>query len=344
MTRMSDDTRPLRRRSVVLAALALPLAGCSIRLERDAPKIPGIPTAAPPADAALMPEAISRLYSLVASIEAAGPTTLSQTLTKWHTDQAQELTRLAAADGITVSTTPETTGSPATSPLPTTSPGDTSSPTSSAPVRATSTSMGTSAATSAPSASASNPAAVGKLEAAQLSQTWLARVTPASQRHRPALLAVCAGHQAAAGMLATTALPPRTGLPAAAAVAPLTAVRTATYAAEQLVAKTALKNRGELSALLTVLYAERMRLGAEAAGMAPAEQLTFALPAGADDPAKARQTMGRLLDDCVLAVASQIDKVPTLLAATRAVQLWGDLAAAAWRWGAPPQTFLGLTR
>ncbi|WP_188060200.1 hypothetical protein [Yimella sp. cx-51] len=325
------------RRTLLLAALALPAAGCSVRLERDAPPIPGVPTADPPADAAVLQQTISRLRSLAVALDGAEPLAWTAPLRSLHSDQADVLTRLAASAGITVTQ--------AASPTSTASPSSTQTPTSTtaASTGATSSSLkasgSTSTATSSPSPTLP-PSAQWEVDEFTLARVQ--EVVGATARHRPALLAVLAGHRAGARLLGNPGPPAVTGLAGADAVTVLMAVRTAIHAGEVLVAKTAFKERSPLSSLLGVLYAERMRLGREAGSLASAEQLTYALPPGSDDPARAKEVMAPLLVACARATASTSARWTTPASATRGVQLWGDFTALAWQWGSEPDTFLGL--
>lgn len=328
-----EDSRTVfaTRRSVLLATTALPLAACGVRLERDAPQIPGVPTATPPADIAVMQETIARLRALSRALSGQEPAPWTGRLAALHSKQADELTRIAASAGITVepstvaSSTGVTTTNSSTSTPVTTRPAPTSSPGS---------------ATTSSSTITVHPA--GVLEADEIKPGRFGAVIRASAQHRPVLLAVLAGHRTGARLLGAVDSPVITGLSATSAVTVLGPVRTATYAAEVLIAKTQVKQRGDLAGLLSFLYAERMRLGSEAGSLAPAEQLSYALPAGSDDPTRARTTMAHLLGSCVVAAASVSGEERDPGGARRTLELWGDLAAAAWTWGTAPTTFLGL--
>lgn len=346
------------RRSLLLAAAALPLAGCGIRLERDAPEIPGVPTATPPADTRVMQDAITRLRAVADAIAGQQPDAWTTPLRRWHTDQADRLTEVAASAGIEITagaTATESTGSPSSTATATATATatSTSSPVTTEPVPtsagpdATGTAGEHSATTSASRSGTTSttvttyPAAATELAA--LTPAAITAAAAASAPHRPALLATLAGHRAAARLLGRTDLPTGTGLPPAAAAVVLEPVRACVYVAELLIAKTAAKDRGDLSALLTRLYAERMRLGVEAGAAAKPEQLSYELSADQQDPSKAPATMTQLLQETVNAVASQAGSASDARSATRLVQLWGDLAATAWQWGRAPSTFLGLT-
>ena len=320
------------RRTVLLAATALPLAACGIRLERDAPPIPGVPTATAHPDTDVVQDTIGRLRALAAALQQADPHAWTGPLARLHTAQADRLVRLAASIGIT---------SPPASPTPT-APSSTATSSTSISSAPSPTSSRTKAAT--PSSSSSSTVTVypaAHLESAEVTLPRLDAIARASDPNRPALMATLASHRAGARLLGADLAAAAAGLEPKSAATVLTPVRTATYAAEVLVAKTDVKKRTALAALLTHLYAERMRLSSDAGSQAPAEQLSYTLPNGADDPARARETMGKLLATCVQAAASCADAATTPTTG-RLVQVWGDLVALAWSWGSEPTTFLGL--
>lgn len=180
-------------------------------------------------------------------------------------------------------------------------------------------------------------------ESAQLGSEWLTQVAGATDRNRPMLAAILASHQWALRSLDGTALPVRIGLAPADAAVVLRRLWVATYAAEQLIARTPVKQRAALSTLLTSLYAERSRLTGEAGASASGEPLTYALPSNAGDPAAARAVMGPLLADIVTACASVSTGGSRAASIARLTQLWGDSAALASQWGRPPGPFLGLS-
>ncbi|REF30733.1 hypothetical protein [Calidifontibacter indicus] len=329
------------RRTLLLAGLALPLAGCGIRVERDAPEILGIPTLPPPADSTVMQDTVTRLRQVAGALAGQDPAAWTAPLRALHTDQADRLTRIAASAGIEISA-PATSSSSSTS---TSSPqaGTTAPTTVTTDPAPTSASMpGGSATSSGATASTVTVHPASTTETAAFTASAVAAAAAATGEHRPALLATLAGHRCGARVLGATDLPVSVGLPSASAAAVLEPVRLAVYVAETLIAKTAAKDRTELSTLLSLLTAERMRLGTEAGTAAKPEQLSYALPSGTDDPAHTRTTMARLVHDCATAVAAQSGTATTTGAATRLVQLWGDLTAAGWQWGQAPDTFLGL--
>lgn len=335
--RSNDPTR----RTLLLAGLALPLAGCGIRLERDAPEILGIPTLPPPADSTVMQDTVTRLRQVAGALAGQDPAAWTAPLRALHTDQADRLTRIAASAGIEISAPATSSSSSSSTSSPQT--GTTAPTTVTTDPAPTSASMpGGSATSSGATASTVTVHPASTTETAAFTASAVAAAAAATGEHRPALLATLAGHRCGARVLGATDLPVSVGLPSASAAAVLEPVRLAVYVAETLIAKTAAKDRTELSTLLSLLTAERMRLGTEAGTAAKPEQLSYALPSGTDDPAHTRTTMARLVHDCATAVAAQSGTATTTGAATRLVQLWGDLTAAGWQWGQAPDTFLGL--
>lgn len=334
------STHPTRR-TLLLAGLALPLAGCGIRLERDAPEILGIPTLPPPADSTVMQDTVTRLRQVAGALAGQDPAAWTAPLRALHTDQADRLTRIAASAGIEISAPATSSSSSSSTSSPQT--GTTAPTTVTTDPAPTSASMpGGSATSSGATASTVTVHPASTTETAAFTASAVAAAAAATGEHRPALLATLAGHRCGARVLGATDLPVSVGLPSASAAAVLEPVRLAVYVAETLIAKTAAKDRTELSTLLSLLTAERMRLGTEAGTAAKPEQLSYALPSGTDDPAHTRTTMARLVHDCATAVAAQSGTATTTGAATRLVQLWGDLTAAGWQWGQAPDTFLGL--
>lgn len=334
------------RRTLLLAGLALPLAGCGIRLERDAPEILGIPTLPPPADSTVMQDTVTRLRQVAGALAGQDPAAWTAPLRALHTDQADRLTRIAASAGIEISAPATSSSSTSTSSPQTGTAAPTTSPTTvttdPAPTSTSASTSGGSTASSGATASTVTVHPASTTETAAFTANAVAAAAAATGEHRPALLATLAGHRCGARLLGATDLPVSVGLPSASAAAVLEPVRLAVYVAETLIAKTAAKDRTELSTLLSLLTAERMRLGTEAGTAAKPEQLSYALPSGTDDPAHTRTTMARLVHDCATAVAAQSGTATTTGAATRLVQLWGDLTAAGWQWGQAPDTFLGL--
>lgn len=95
---------PLPTRRVMLAALAATavpvLGGCSVRVEKDAPRVPGIRPQGPPADQATLLLALSGARSLVATSSSA-PGPWGPKLLTLHRAQVARLLGVVATNGIT---------------------------------------------------------------------------------------------------------------------------------------------------------------------------------------------------------------------------------------------------
>jgi len=118
---MTEGTRPgIRRRTVVAGVVAavLPSAGCGIRLEDDAPRVPLVPTRTPvPAEAELV--ALTLDTAALAELAATVPGALAADLTTLHRQQHTVLRTTLLAAGVpataldaTPSTSPTSTASP----------------------------------------------------------------------------------------------------------------------------------------------------------------------------------------------------------------------------------------
>ncbi|GAB3496166.1 ferritin family protein [Flexivirga lutea] len=108
----------VRRRAVLGAALAgcvATLTGCGIRLERDAPHIPGIKTQGPPPDQTVLRRLLD---SLDASINAAATDTAAWAakLAALHRAQRTRVTAVMATQGMTPSASTAAPSGPAVDP------------------------------------------------------------------------------------------------------------------------------------------------------------------------------------------------------------------------------------
>ena len=131
---MTEGTRPgVPRRTVVagLFAAVLPTAGCGIRLEDDAPRVPLVPTRTPvPAEPQLV--ALTRGTAALAELAATVPGALAADLATLHRRQHTVLRSTLAADGVP---TADLDTTPSASPTPTASTTATVSPTAAAGTR-----------------------------------------------------------------------------------------------------------------------------------------------------------------------------------------------------------------
>ncbi|NHN54287.1 hypothetical protein G9U51_00620 [Calidifontibacter sp. DB0510] len=97
---------PLARRTV-LAGGILALAGCGVRLERSAPRIPGIPTQGPPPDGELLLATIDRLNRAATTVGAAA-SPWGTRLASVHLTQSRKVIEVAASQGVRVPTSAPT--------------------------------------------------------------------------------------------------------------------------------------------------------------------------------------------------------------------------------------------
>ena len=99
---MTEGTRPgIPRRTVVAGVVAavLPTAGCGIRLEDDAPRVPLVPTRTPvPAEAELV--ALTRGTAALAELAATVPGAVAADLATLHRRQHTVLRSTLLADGV----------------------------------------------------------------------------------------------------------------------------------------------------------------------------------------------------------------------------------------------------
>ncbi|HET7822956.1 MAG TPA: hypothetical protein VFL10_15655 [Ornithinibacter sp.] len=118
---MTEGTRPgVPRRTVVagLFAVVLPTAGCGIRLEDDAPRVPLVPTRTPvPAEPELV--ALTRDTATLAALASTVPGALAADLATLHRRQHTVLRSTLVADGVPATALDAT---PSASPTPTASP------------------------------------------------------------------------------------------------------------------------------------------------------------------------------------------------------------------------------
>lgn len=319
------DQRSLPRRSLLLlgaAAASTALTGCSIRLEQDAPPIPGIPTQGPVADQALLLSTLSGLRQLVQVAQRAGQIRWAPRLATLHRAQLTHLTQIIAALGIAVPSEPAATPPAVSSPTGTSTAG---SRTSTAALAATS-------------------ATLAGVELAGLSASAIGAVARGDDTNLPMLGALLATRGAAAAVLGRpTAWTGDGGPSAPVAVALLNAVRPAVYGLEVVAAKTPLKDRATVRATLTPLYGARAQLEAVAGSQAPADQLSYALPVQVTDAASGRRLAQQLLGRVVTTAASQVPAThhqPGEL--TALLRLWSGATAESWRWGVTPTPFPGL--
>jgi hypothetical protein len=315
---MTEGTRPgVPRRTLVagLFAAVLPAAGCGIRLEDDAPRIPLVPTRTPvPAEAELV--ALTRDTAALAALAATVPGALAADLATLHQRQHTVLRSTLLADGV-----------PAADLDATASPSPTASATGSAPP------------TAAPAGRAALAAAEGASAAAA------AGFAGVEADLRATIAALHAQRYAAASLLS--------GHPPTVPSDPVGGDRVGTLATSTagavylLEVVSARSGGGQRARSDTTLAALRALLADQLAGGATAdESLGHPLPFPVGDAAAAarlaRQSLTTLRagygDHLGPIVAS--DGGPGLAALTR----WlGAVEVEAHRWGVALEPFPGLT-
>ncbi|MBM6400368.1 hypothetical protein [Phycicoccus sonneratiae] len=313
-----DARRPGRRLLLagVGAALLTPVAGCGVRLENDAPRVPLVPTREPlPGEAALLALTLDseRLADLADALGTPLGTDLATLHRRQHTVLRTTLLRRgvpAASLGPTPTPSPTRSGSPTPSPSP-------------------STGAATLGATEADAAAGA------------------ARFSTAAADLLPSLAALHA-QRWAAGALLTGSAPPRpvvSGPPDGLEVGDLAeAVDAAAYLAEVGTARSTGARRERGAATVTALRALRsaLRSGEDAPPAGLGRPLPFPVRSAADvdrllweSLTALRAALGAGLADLVAA-----DPVAGLDAATR----WlGGVEVEAHRWGVPLVPFPGLT-
>ncbi len=114
---VSPRPSPTRRSVLTVAAVAgaVTLAGCGIRRESDAPRLPGLATPAPPADRATLLAALSAERMLHAASLTAGAGWPAR-LAPVHAAQATRLVQVLASEGVTVPAEPPSDATRGTAP------------------------------------------------------------------------------------------------------------------------------------------------------------------------------------------------------------------------------------
>lgn len=330
MPRMWEGARPdPARRALLLGALAaLPaLAGCGVRLEDDAPRVPLVPTREPvPAESLLT--ALTRDTLRLAGLAAATPGALAADLAPLHVRQHTVLRGALVARGVPA----EALGTPSATPEPTTFP--------------TTSATGTASPSPAPSVGATAASAVATLAAAEGSAAAGAnRFTDVEADLRATVAALHAQRYAAARLL-TGRAPKVPTDPVAGDVVEELAARTAgaTYLLEVAAARSSGAQRRRARATLVVLaglFADQV-----AGGSRPEDSLGIPLPfpvaTGADAARLARTALTALRD----AHGARLEPLLTTLGApgwAAATRWLGTAETECHRWGVPLAPFPGLT-
>lgn len=318
------DAGPSRRAllgGLLAGPAAISLAGCGIRLERDAPDVPGLKTQGPPPDREVLLATLRSVQGLLRAAERT-PDDASAWLPPVRVAHRAQVTRLVDVLASLGVDAPSAAGSTSPTPTPT---GTTSPPSAPAP------STSNVEARSLAQAETRYPAAASEIKA------WAA-----STANRPMLVSLCASRRAAASLLGGSDQPPRGTPPAAVSAIPIArAVRPAVYGFERIAAKTPVRQRAQVSATLRWLSGARTDLGPL---VRESERTSYALPVRVTDTASARRLAHALLTDVLAAVASQTGRVGDQGTGAQqwTLDVWSRTAADLARWGGPVGPFPGL--
>lgn len=294
------------RRAVLGAGLAgsvLGLTGCGIRVEKGAPKIPGIKTQAPPADQAVLRRVLTNVQDAAASASRSS-FTWAPALARIHRAQHRRLLQVMATQGMTPTPTPS----------------------------ATSTRV-----------LAVEPTPLPALEEHQASQLGdLVDLTTRNLPMAAAIGVTHAAAAQLLGKPATPSgdtVPRPTQVPAAV----LPSLQAAIYAFEVIVAKTPLDTRKKAQATLSSLLPTRAAWEAALGDAAPAQPDGYTLPVQPTTKAKRAELAQVVLTDLIEACAGQVSATRGDRASFIGLTgLWGTGTAQLWRWGATPTPFPGL--
>ena len=311
---MTEGTRPgIPRRTVVAGVVAavLPTAGCGIRLEDDAPRVPLVPTRTPvPAEAELV--ALTRGTAALAELAATVPGAVAADLATLHRRQHTVLRSTLLADGVPAA---DLDAAPSASPTASASP----SATTTGGRAALAAAEGASAATAAGFAGVSDDlrATIASLHA---------------QRYAAAALL--------SGRPPTVPLDPVGGDQVSALA---TAASAAVYFLEIVSARSTGAQRDRSDATLAAL--RDLRADQLAGGAQPDDSLGHPLPFPVDDAAAAARLARASLTTLRAAYGEHLGPIvasdggPGLAALTR----WlGTVEVEAHRWGVDLEPFPGL--
>jgi hypothetical protein len=318
-----------------LAAMAL--AGCGIRLEDDAPRVPLIPTREPiPGEAFLLAlwrhsDALATRAASLGGVRTSVPARLADLHRTQVSVLEEELLRLGVPrtvlDDAKAAPTPGTSRSTST----TTATGG-----------STSTGGPTGSTTPAPS----GPKALAAEEASDLGPTAVASLARVPSAAVPLVGSVLAQRSAAAALLGAPATwPPQSWSGASLAASYLDSTRAAVYAFEVVAAQSPAGAQRTLA--LSTLDALRSRaeeqegLAGASAGPAP---LAFPLPFPVVTAAAARKLAVQVLTDLRAAVARDLGSTGTDTGPLAAVVRWlAETEVLCSRWGIALSPFPGLS-
>ena len=318
--------------------VAASLAGCGIRLEDDAPRVPGLPTREPvPGETFLL---TLRLHSTDLASEARGlggaPKALAPRLALLHTRQAAvletELLRLGVPRTVldAPAATAGSTSSAGTSPTGTTTTGTTGTATSPAP----------------PAGGTAGPAVLAASEAIDLGPAAIAALAEVRPQTIALAGAVLAQRAAAATLLGEPASwPEPTWSAPSLAASYLESSRAAAYAFEVVAAQSPKGAQRTLAlGTLGTLRARARQQEALAGAAATPAALGYPLPFAVTTPAAARTLAVKVLTDLRAAVARDLGSTGGEVGPLGAVVQWlADTEVLASRWGVALEPFPGLT-
>lgn len=330
MLAMSAD-QPLSRRLVLTSGLVVAvgtLTGCSVRLERDAPRVPGIPTQAPPADTPAFQALVDQLSGTIAALDGQSHPWAAR-LRSLHQQQQSALLAVGASAGmpLTAPTASQTPSAPVDTRTPTLPPA-LDSPPSARPTASPSTEPMSSAA---------------PVEAAGVAGAAVRRALAVSTPNRPMFLAVAATQATAAGLLGGAVAWPLGSLPAQVAASLVEDVRAAVFGMEVVAARTPVKDRDLVSRSLATMYAARSRVEAAAGAAAAPASNDYELPVRPTDAAAMQQLVQQLAANVVSGCAAQSLGPREVSPATALLHLWSDACSVLWTWGGTPAPFPGTT-
>jgi len=342
--RPGAPARPTRREVAGLgvgALAAISLSACGIRLEDDAPRVPGIPERKPIAAEAFL----LALWRHTSDLEhrAAGlgglASGLPARLAALHRQQAAVMRAELATLGVPETVLAEAERAEAT----TTSPGP--SPTGAVATSTRSGPTGASTASTAGTPTASGAAELAAEEASDLGPTAIASLTQVASSAVPLVGSVLAQRAAAATLLGKPAAwpEPAWSVPSLAATY-LETTRSAVYGFEVVAAQSPSGAQHTLATTtLASLRARAARQEAWAAASAGAPDLAYPLPFAVTTSAAARRLAVAVLTQLRAAVARELGTAGKDTGALGMLVQWlADTEVLASRWGVPLAPFPGL--
>lgn len=303
---INDHRAVAGRRAVLAAALTgsvVGLTGCGIRMESDAPHIPGVKKQGAPADEAVLRKVL-RTVAWGAALAATESSTWAKHLAKVHRAQRDRLTKVMATQGMTPSPAPTGGGS------------GTVSETSLAPLD------------QFEHGAAGEMKLLVALSARNLPMAAAIAVTHAAAAQVLGAPDEPSGGEAPKAVVVEAILP---------------SLRAAVYALEVIVAKTPLPDRKKAEATLTTLRVTRATWEASLGKDVPPSPDGFTVPVNPTTDASRQKLAQRVLSDLVAACAGQVTATRGDRSAFIGLTtLWSDATAQLWKWGATPTPFPGL--